>query len=115
MLPGDYKRRTNSTQRNSAVTAGFASDAVLVSGNSQPTEVVQATTVVTLMSINTTSTNGVSVWFQDTNGTKQYIIQNATVARDYKMGFYCPWPVYVLTDANVTFYVSPPSKGNTTD
>lgn len=115
MLPGDYKRRVQTTNRGAAVNSGYAVEPVPVDPDNQNHEVCQAGGVVTLMSINTTSTAGVNMWFQDANGTKQGIVNGATAARDYKQNFYCPWPVYVSTDVNVTCYIAPTSKGNTQD
>lgn len=115
MLPGDYKRRIQSTNRASAVNSGYANSPVEVPGGTSGFEVCQAGGVVCLTSINVTSTAGVNMWFQDANGTKQQIMAAAVVARDYKQNFYCPWPVYISTDVNVTCYVAAPSKGNTID
>ena len=115
MLPGDYKRRVQTAQRGALTSSGWANDPVPVEPDNQPHEIVAAGGCVTLMSINATSTAGVNMWFQDANGTKQGIVNGATIARDYKQHFYCPWPVYVSSDVNVTCYVAAPSKGNTTD
>lgn len=112
LLPGDYKHRVSSTTKNSAVTSGFANSPVHVSSTTGFRVAVQAS-VITLLSINVTSTAGVNMWFQDSAGTKQPIMSGALTARDYKMGFYCPWDVYISTDADVTVYVCPPSKGAT--
>ncbi len=114
MLAGDYKRRIQSAAKSAAVGAGYANDPVPVPADSQPHEVAPAGSVVTLLSINATSTAGVDEYFQDANGTKQTIMSGVTIARDYKQNFYCPWPLYVSTDVSVIVYVSPPSKGNTT-
>lgn len=115
MILGDYKRRVQTAQRGALTSSGWANDPVTVPPDSQPHQVCQAGGVVTLMSINATSTAGVNMWFQDSAGTKQGIINGALVARDYKQQFYCPWPVYVSSDVNVTCYVTATSKGNTTD
>lgn len=115
MLPGDYKRRVQTTNRGAAVNSGYAVEAVPVAPDSKPHEVCQAGGVVTTMSINVTSTAGVNMWFQDANGTIQEIVTGAINARDYKQNFYAPWPVYVVSDVNVTVYVAAPSKGNTVD
>jgi hypothetical protein len=114
MLPGDYKRRVQSTNRGAAVNSGYGVSPVHVPANAA-TEVAAAGSVITLTSINVTSTAGVNMWFQDANGTKQMILAGALTARDYKQNFYCPWPVYVSTDVDVTCYVAPPSKGATQD
>ncbi len=114
MLAGDYKRRIQTAQKGALVGAGYQVDPVPVAPDNAPHEVAQAGSVITVLSINTTSTAGVNEWFQDANGTKQDIMTGATVARDYKQHFYCPWPVYVSTDVGVTVFVSPPSKGSTT-
>ena len=115
MLPGDYKRRVQSANKSASVGAGFSNSPVHVPGDSQPHQVSQAGMVVTLLSINATSTAGVLEYFQDSAGTKQVIMSNALTPRDYKQHFYCPWPVYVVSDVDVTVYVAGTSKGNTTD
>jgi len=114
MLTGDYKRRTNSTQRNSATTAGYANDPVHVPAGSANFQVCQATSIVNNISINTTSA-GTNVFFKDSAGTVQMLGVGLTTARDYKWCFYCPWPLYISTDVDITVTVSPPSKGNITD
>ena len=115
MLPGDYKRRVFSTNKGAAVNSGYANSPVFVAGGETAFEVCPAGSVITTLSINATSTAGVSEWFQDANGTRQYIMTAALTARDYKQNFYCPWPVYINTDVSVTVYVAPPSKGATHD
>lgn len=114
MLPGDYKRRIQSTNRAAGVNSGYACSPVMVPPDSNPHKVCVAGSVVTLMTINVTSTTGVNMWFQDSAGTKQDILIGALTARDYKLHFYAPWPVYVSTDVNTTVIVADPSKGNTT-
>lgn len=115
MLPGDYKRRVQTTNKGAAVNSGYAVAPVPVAPDEKPHQVCQAGTVITLMSINATSTAGVNMWFQDANGTQQEILTGAVNARDYKMNFYCPWPVYVSTDVNVTVYIAGIAKGATQD
>jgi hypothetical protein len=115
MLPGDYKRRIQTTNRGAAVNSGYAVLPVAVDPDEKPHEVCQAGGVVTLMSINATSTAGVNMWYQDSAGNTQQIVNGAINARDYKQNFYAPWPVYVSTDVNVTCYIAAPSKGNTVD
>ena len=114
MLPGDYKRRVGSTNRAAAITSGYAVSPFPVPAGSANIQVAAAGSVITLTSINATSTAGVNMFFKDSANTKQQIMSGVTIARDYKQNFYCPWPVYVSTDVDVTVYVSPPSKGNTT-
>ena len=114
MLPGDYKRRTNSTQRNSATTAWICKRPSPCTTGSANFQVCPATSIVNNISINATST-GTNVFFKDSAGTIQMIGAGLTTARDYKMCGYCPWPLYISTDADITVTVSPPSKGNTTD
>ena len=113
LLPGDYKRRVQSTNRGAAVNSGYANSPVHVPATSAAFEVAAVGSVITLTSINVTSTAGVNMWFQDSNGTKQMIMTGALTARDYKQGFYCPWPLYISTDVDVTCYIAPPSKGDT--
>jgi len=115
MLPGDYKRRIQSATRGASVGSGYACDPVMVDPDNLPHQVCPAGSVVTILSINTTSTAGVNEWFQDSAGNRQEIMMGATIARDYKQHFYCPWPLYVSTDVNVTVFVAPASKGNTVD
>ena len=114
MLAGDYKRRVWSTNRGAAVNSGYAVSPVHFAGGEIAAEVTAAGSVITVTSINVTSSAGVSMWFQDSAGTKQYIMQGVLTARDYKQNFYCPWPVYITTDVDVTVYVAPLSKGETT-
>lgn len=114
MLPGDYKRRVNSTQRNSSVTSGFANVPVHVPAGATNFEVCQASSVVVNLSINATSA-GTNLYFKDSAGTVQEIMSGATTARDYKLHFYCPWPLYISSDVDCTVTVSAPAKGNTTD
>jgi hypothetical protein len=115
LLPGDYKRRVFSTNKGAAVNSGYAVSPVYFAGGETGAEVAAAGSVITVTSVNVTSTGGVSMWFQDSAGTKQYILQGALTARDYKQNFYCPWPVYITTDVSVTIYVAPPAKGATWD
>jgi len=115
MLAGDYKRRIQTTNRGAAVNSGYAVSPVHVPASSGNFEVAPVGSVVTLMSVNVTSTAGVNMYFQDSAGTRQMIVAGALTARDYKMNFYCPWPVYVSTDADVTVYIAAPAKGNTVD
>jgi hypothetical protein len=115
MLAGDYKRRVQTAQRGALVGAGFSNDPIHVPAGSSNFEVCPAGSVVTLLSINVTSSAGVNEWFQDANGNKQMILVGALTARDYKQHFYCPWALYVSTDADLTIMVCPPSKGNTVD
>ena len=114
MLAGDYKRRLQSANKGALVGAGYVVDPVPVPPDGNAHEVAPAGSVVTVLSINATSTAGVNEYFKDANGTIQDIMTGATIARDYKQHFYCPWPVYVTTDVSVTVFVSPPSKGSTT-
>lgn len=111
MLAGDYTRRTQTAQKGALVGAGYANDPVHVPAGSTNFEVCTSGSVITLLSINVTSSTGVYEFFKDANGTVQEIMEGALTARDYKQHFYCPWPVYISTDADVTVYVSPPSKG----
>jgi len=113
LLPGDYKRRVQTTNRGAAVNSGYAVVPVHIPGGSTNFEVAVAGSVITTTSINVTSTNGLHMWYQDASNTRQDIIQGALTARDYKQNFYCPWPVYVTTDVDVTCYVAAPSKGDT--
>lgn len=113
LLPGDYKRRIFSTNRGAAVNSGYANSPVHFAGGETGAEVTGAGSVIVLTSLNVTSSSGLSMWFQDSAGTKQYIIEGALTARDYKMNFYCPWPVYITTDVDTTVYVAPTSKGDT--
>lgn len=115
MLPGDYKRRVQSAGTAAGVSSGYRVSPVHVPGGAAAFEVVQAGGVVALTSINVTSTAGVNMWFQDSTGTRQIIMAGALTARDYKQHFYCPWPVYISTDVDVTCFVVAPSKGATTD
>ena len=111
MLPGNYQHRVYSTNKGAAINSGYACSPVQLAGGETAFEVCPAGSVITVLSINATSTAGVSEWFQDSAGTKQFIMQGALTARDYKQNFYCPWPVYITTDASVTVYVAPPAKG----
>ena len=113
MLPGDYKSRIGSTNRGAAINSGLAVSPVYFAGGETGAQVTGAGSIITTTSVNATSTSGVSMWFQDTAGTKQYIMQGALTARDYKQNFFCPWPVYITTDASVTVYVAPLAKGET--
>lgn len=115
MLAGDYKRRIQSTNRGAAVNSGYAVSPVHLAGGETGAQVATAGSVITLTSINVTSTAGVQMYFQDSAGTKQYIMEGALTARDYKQNFYCPWPVYITTDVDVTVFVAPGAKGNTQD
>lgn len=112
LLPGDYKHRVQSANKSAAVGAGWSNDPVHVPATNGFKVAVQAS-VITLMSINVTSTAGVNMWFQDSAGTRQIILAGALTARDYKMHFYCPWDLWISTDVDVTVYVCPPSKGAT--
>jgi len=112
MLPGDYTRRTQSAQKGASTSSGYAVDPVHVSSNNR-FHVCTSGSVITLTSINVTSTAGVNMWFEDSAGTRQIIMAGALTARDYKQHFYCPWDVYISTDVDVTVFVSPPSKGAT--
>lgn len=114
MIQGDYKRRVQSTNRGAAVNSGYAVSPVNFA-SATAAEVCPAGSVITQTSINVTSSGGVSLWFQDSAGTKQYIMRGVLTARDYKQNFYCPWPVYITTDTDVTVYVAAASKGNTAD
>jgi hypothetical protein len=111
MLPGDYTRRIQTAQKGALVGAGFANDPVHVPGGATNFKVCTSGSVITLVSVNVTSTAGVNEFFQDSAGTTQMIMAGALTARDYKQHFYCPWPVYISTDVDVTVYVCPPSKG----
>lgn len=111
LLPGDYTRRTQSAQRGAAVTSGFANDPVHIPAGATNFQICSSGSVVVLLSINVTSTSGVNMFFQDSAGTKQMIMAGALTARDYKQHFYCPWPVYISTDADCTVFVCPPAKG----
>jgi hypothetical protein len=113
MQSGDYKRRVQSANRGASVGAGFAVDPVPVPGDNLPHEVAAAGNTVTVISLLFTSTAGMNVWFQDSTGTKQELIPGATIARDYKLHFYCPWPLYVSCDVAVLVMVAPLSKGET--
>lgn len=112
MLAGDYTRRVCSTQRNSAVTAGTGNDPVHIPANSTNFKICQESAVFVTLSINATST-GTNLFFQDTNGTTQMVAVGLTVARDYKLHFYCPWPLYISTDVDCTAIVSPAGKNVT--
>lgn len=113
LLPGNYKHRVFTTNRGAAVNSGYAVSPVNFAGGETGVEVANAGAVITTTSINVTSSTGVSMWFQDSSGAKQYIMRGALTARDYKQNFYCPWPVYITTDVDTTVYVAPLSKGNT--
>jgi hypothetical protein len=115
MIQGDYKRRIQSTNRGSAVNSGYAVSPVYFAGGETGAQVCSTGSVITGFSINATSSAGVSMWFQDSAGTKQPILSGALTARDYNQKFYCPWPVYITTDASITVYVAASSKGNTQD
>ena len=113
MLAGDYTRRTQTAQKGALTSSGFTVDPVHVPAGSSQFQICTSGSVVTLTSINVTSTAGVNMFFKDSAGTIQIIMSGALTARDYKQHFYAPWPVYVSTDVDVTCYVSPPSKGAT--
>lgn len=112
MLSGDYKHRVNTAQKGALVSAGYMVDPVHVPAGATNFKVAAAGSVIKTFSINATST-GTNEFFQDSAGTIQMIMAGATVARDYKQDFYCPWPLYVSSDVDCTVYVCPPSKGST--
>lgn len=111
MLPGDYTRRTQTAQKGALVSSGYAASPVHVPAASTNFKVCTPGSVITVLSVNATSSAGVNEWFQDSAGNKQTIMSGVLIARDYKQHFYCPWPVYVSTDADITVFVTPPSKG----
>jgi hypothetical protein len=114
MLAGDYKRRSQSTTRGAMVNSGFAVDPVHVPSGATNLQVCAAGAVITALSVNVLSSTGVNLYFKDANGTIQMIMAGALTARDYKLGFYCPWPVYISSDVDATVFVCPSSKGSTT-
>lgn len=111
MLPGDYTRRTNSTQRTLSAISGFGADAVHIAAGATNFQICSSGSVITNLSVNVTSTAGVNLFFKDSSGTIQMIMAGALTARDYKGSFYCPWPLYISTDVDCTIFVCPPSKG----
>jgi hypothetical protein len=113
LIQGNYSFRTFSTNRGALVNSGYAVSPVHFAGGETGAEVAAVGSVITVTSINATSSAGVSMWFQDSAGTRQFIIEGALIARDYKQNFYCPWPVYITTDTDVTVYVAPLAKGTT--
>lgn len=107
----DFSKRVHSTQRNSAVSAGYAVDFVHVTGIAENLQIAPARSVVTLLSINLAPSSG-SVILMVGND----IVMEGQVARDYKMGFYAYAPVFLSipdATADVTVYVAPSSKGST--
>lgn len=115
MLPGDYKRRRVTAQLGANIGAGTANDPVMVTGDGNPHKVVPATGVLTVLSVMATSTSGVNMWFQDSAGTKQMLISDELVSRDYRLHFYCPWDLWFSSDVPLLVICYAPSKGNTTD
>ena len=113
MIQGNYSHRVYSTNKGAAVNSGYAVSPIHFAGGETGAVVAAVGSVITVTSINATSTGGVSMWFQDTAGTRQFIMEGALTARDYKQNFYCPWPVYITTDVDVTVYVAPLAKGAT--
>lgn len=111
MQPGDYTRRTQTAQKGALVSSGYAADPVHVPAGSTNFQVCTSGSVITVLSINNTSSSGVNEFFKDASGTVQVIMAAVLTARDYKQNFYCPWPVYISTDTDVTVFVAPPSKG----
>lgn len=105
MLPGDYTRRTVSTQRNASITAGTGNDVINVPAGYTNFELCPETSVFVGLSINATS-SGTNLFFKDSNGTVQVIAPALTIARDYKLPFYCPWPLYISTDVDCTAVIS---------
>lgn len=111
MLPGDYTRRTQTAQKGALVGAGYVVSPVHVPAGSTNFKVCTSGSVVTVFSVNATSSTGVNEWFQDSKGTIQMIMSGVLIARDYKQHFYCPWSLYVSTDVDLTIMVAPPAKG----
>lgn len=106
----DYSKRTHSTQRNSAVSAGYAVDFLHLTGAAESEQIIPARSVVTLTSINVAPASGNVVMLCGSD-----IVLEASTARDYKQGFYAYAPITVnLPDstADITIYFSPPSKGS---
>jgi len=112
MLAGDYTRRLQSARVGASIGAGYLVDPVPISPSETGQEACPSGSVVTSISLNATSTAGMNVWFQDANGNKQGVYTGCLVARDYRNQFYCPWPLYVSCDQNVTVFCAPPAKGS---
>lgn len=118
MLAGDYTRRTRSTQGNSAVSAGLLVLPFHIPNSTQGDfQVANESSVCTGFSINIAPSSGsVNVFFQDSAGTKQDIAMGLTTARDYRIPFYCPWPLFISTPGqgeDLTFYIAAGGKGIT--
>ncbi len=106
----DYSKRTHSTQRNSAVSAGYACDFLHLTGAAETNNEIPARSVINLTSINIAPGSGNVEMLCGTD-----IVFNAATARDYKQNFYAYAPVTInLPDAtaDVTVYFAPPSKGS---
>lgn len=113
LLPGDYTRRTVSTQRNSSISGGTGNELVPIPAGSANFEICQQGTVLHSLSINSTSSSTI-LFFKDSAGTEELLTPGGlTIARDYKFNFYCPWPLYISTDVGCEATVSASGKNIT--
>ena len=106
----DWSKRTHSSQRNSAVSSGYAGDFLHLTGTAENIQLIPARSVITLLSINVAPGSGNVQLIVGGD-----IVMAASIARDYKMGFYAYSPVTVAipdSTADVTVYFAPPPKGS---
>lgn len=106
----DWSKRTHSTQRNTAVTAGYAVIPVHIPPGSTNFEVSVARSVLVRTSINTAPGSGQVILSIGNN-----IVMEASIARDYNHTCYASEPIFVSTPGSgedVTVYVAAPPKGS---
>lgn len=106
----DYSKRTHSVQRNTAVMAGYAVDAVHIPPGSINFPVALARTVLVRTSINVAPGGGAVIL--SIGGD---IVMEASGARDYNHNCYASKPIFISTPGtgeDVTVYVAPSSKGS---